>query len=202
MYAASGLGVVAQALRPFPQYTREANFQMRDFEGGDWDLRALQVSAQSAFLSFLASYTWSKTLTNSDSIFSEFTGFTQDYYTRTRSQRKHWLSTTTHSVLSYHYELPFGPGKKWLSSGGAMGKILGGWSVAGIRHGSPQVERPFLRFGNFVGSNSFLNRPNVVPGVEKKSAAVLNGTSDPTPPNEAAPVQYQCLERSSAIYFW
>ncbi len=30
------------------------------------------------------------------------------------------------------YELPFGPGKQFLSGGGAMGKIIGGWSLSSI----------------------------------------------------------------------
>ena len=35
-------------------------------------------------------------------------------------------------VLSYNWELPFGPGKRLLSAGGAPGRILGGWQLNGI----------------------------------------------------------------------
>jgi hypothetical protein len=35
-------------------------------------------------------------------------------------------------VASYGYELPFGPGKGWLNSGGVSGKVFGGWQVGGI----------------------------------------------------------------------
>jgi hypothetical protein len=35
-------------------------------------------------------------------------------------------------ALSFGYELPFGPGKTWLSSGGTAAYILGGWQVQGI----------------------------------------------------------------------
>jgi len=34
-------------------------------------------------------------------------------------------------VQSYVYDLPFGPGRKWLQSG-LMGKIIGGWQLNGI----------------------------------------------------------------------
>ena len=44
-----------------------------------------------------------------------------------------------------------------------------------------------MNLGNFVGSNSFLNRPNVVPGVERYSSAYLNGTWDPNAPEATAP---------------
>jgi hypothetical protein len=34
--------------------------------------------------------------------------------------------------FSFGYELPFGPGKRWLSTGGAAAYALGGWQVQGI----------------------------------------------------------------------
>jgi carboxypeptidase family protein/TonB-dependent receptor-like protein len=36
------------------------------------------------------------------------------------------------AAFSYGYELPFGPGKPWLSNGGTVAYILGGWQVQGI----------------------------------------------------------------------
>ncbi len=35
-------------------------------------------------------------------------------------------------VLSYIYELPFGPGKKFLGSSGVAGRVIGGWQFNGI----------------------------------------------------------------------
>jgi hypothetical protein len=35
-------------------------------------------------------------------------------------------------AFSAGYELPFGDGKRWLSSGGAMAHIVGGWQVQGV----------------------------------------------------------------------
>lgn len=65
------------------------------------------------------------------------------------------------------YELPFGTGKRWLSSGGAKERILGDWTISGnftIASGMPLT--PYL--GNSIldvarGSNGSL-RPNLVPG--------------------------------------
>ena len=34
-------------------------------------------------------------------------------------------------AISCGYELPFGPGKPWLSNGGAAAYVLGGWQVLG-----------------------------------------------------------------------
>lgn len=36
-------------------------------------------------------------------------------------------------VASAVYELPFGAGKRWLSGGGAAGKVLGGWQLSGMQ---------------------------------------------------------------------
>src|SRR4029077_19817826 len=36
------------------------------------------------------------------------------------------------SAFSFGYELPFGPGKRYLSSGGAAAYVFGGWQVQGI----------------------------------------------------------------------
>jgi len=71
------------------------------------------------------------------------------------------------------YELPFGPGKKWLSHG-AAGKIIGGWQVNGIvtlRGGFPTDIRtnvlPTGIFNTFnvadrlLGQNMVLDNPSV-----------------------------------------
>ncbi|MEW5974182.1 MAG: TonB-dependent receptor [Acidobacteriota bacterium] len=188
-----GGATLGQSLRPFPQYTREANAQMRDFmEGlGMSNYHAFQLQARKRFshgLTFLTSYTWSKTLTNAESIFNEFSGFTQDFYNR---QAEKALSLNDHPhnlVLSYQYELPFGPGKKFANVSGAAGKVLGGWSIAGIQQyqsGAPAVIIAGSTAGDpYAGPNGFLGRPNVVPGVNKRSAAFLNGTFDPNDPGD------------------
>jgi hypothetical protein len=83
------------------------------------------------------------------------------------------------------YELPFGPGKSVLNGGGAVGKIVGGWSLSsiGLWHtGHPLTvqmdlsntitnpNNPFA--GNFPstyllpdGNDQTSQRPDVVPGV-------------------------------------
>src|SRR5262245_43404694 len=81
--------LLAQALRPLPQYGKDTPnnglAQLRDFgeTSGLSTYHALQVQARKQFsngLSFLVSYTRSKTLTNAESIFNEFSGFTQNAY--------------------------------------------------------------------------------------------------------------------------
>jgi hypothetical protein len=186
-----GGATLGQALRPFPQYGTDSiqnNGQMEDQgeQVGVSTYHALQVQGRKRFstgLTFLASYTWSKTLTDSESLFSEFSGFTQDFYNR-RGEKALSLNDYPHNlVVSYQYELPFGKGKKFVNGGGVSNKVLGGWIVAGVHQyqsGPPQMigagSNPYWPY---AGAKSFINRPNVVPGVEKKSTFILNGTWDP-----------------------
>ncbi|HXJ94379.1 MAG TPA: TonB-dependent receptor [Terriglobia bacterium] len=186
-----GSATLGQALRPYPQYTTdtvEGLSQLRDFgeNVGSSSYNALQLQARKHFsqgLSFLVSYTWSKTLTNAGNLFNEFSGFTQDFY-NVKSERALSLNDyPSNLVISYEYQLPFGPGKKWGNVGGVAGRVIGGWSVAGVQQyqaGAPQM---IVTGGNalnpYMGPNSFLMRPNVVPGVVKKSVAIRNGTWDP-----------------------
>jgi hypothetical protein len=70
------------------------------------------------------------------------------------------------------YQLPFGPGKTHLVSQGALGKVVGGWSVSGI--GIWHTGHPLTVTMNLPGNDTFLlpdgndqtnQRPDIVPGV-------------------------------------
>src|SRR5207249_525527 len=213
----AGNATLGQALRPFPQYTQEANFQMRDMmEGvGVSGYNALQAQARKQFsqgLSFLVSYTWSKTLTNAESIFNEFSGFTQDAY-NTKAERALSINDYPNNlVVSYTYQFPFGPGKRFANVSGPAGKVVGGWSIAGIQQ--YESGRPNMIFSGtnpyspFIGENGFLMRPNVVPGVPQRSQAFLrhNGTFDPNgvpvhnnPSDTSACTPSNCTDRGALL---
>jgi hypothetical protein len=145
---------VGQLLRPFPQYL--------DIGGSNNNmcscLENLGVSTYNAFqaklerrfrngLNLLASYTFSKTLTNADSAIPVFSGFQSNEFAaqdpfNPKSQKAPSFQDTPHMlVLSYIYELPAGPGKKYLNHGVA-GKVLGGWQVGGVQRyqsGTPTI---------------------------------------------------------------
>jgi len=186
-----GNATLGQALRPFPQFqtdTVEGLSQLRDFDEvvGNSDYNALQIQARKHFsegLTFLASYTWSKTITDAGSIYNEFSGFTQDFY-NARAEKSLSINDYPQSVvLSYEYQLPFGPGKKFANTGGFAGKVIGGWEIAGVQEyqsGPPQIIASGSNPMNpYEGANSFLTRPNIVPGVPKKSQALREGKWDP-----------------------
>jgi len=178
---------LGQALRLTPQYTQESNSQNRRFfEGtGVSNYHALQMKLEKRFssgLSFLVAYTWSKTLTDAESQFSEFSGFTENPYNR-KAEKSYSINDYPHNlVINYGYDLPFGPGKKFAKAGGATSKVVGGWRIAGIQQyqsGGPSIVNTSQPFWPYEGANGFMARPNVVPGVEQKSAALLSGHFDP-----------------------
>jgi len=67
------------------------------------------------------------------------------------------------------YELPFGPGKAYLNDGGALGKIVGGWSLSsiGLWHtGHPLTVTMNINASQLPdGNDQTTQRPNLVPGV-------------------------------------
>ena len=126
-------GSLAQALRPFPQYIGVGTENSAMI--GNATYNSLQMKVEKRFskgLWLLASYTWSKTITDSNSQLGGFfsTG-TRDNYDRSLEKALATYDVPSRLVVAFNYELPIGPGKPLLSRGVA-GKILGGWQANGI----------------------------------------------------------------------
>ena len=162
---------VGQILRPFPQYgSITTNCCLENL--GQSTYNALQTKLERRFrngLNVLASYTYSKTITDADSSFSTLTGFNSSVFGaqnpyNLRGEKAVSYQDIPHAfVLSYLYELPFGPGKKYLTHGVAS-KIAGGWQISGIHRyqiGSPTVINQFATAHRYGGGNY---RLSLVPG--------------------------------------
>jgi TonB dependent receptor len=185
---------IGQALRPWPQFGDVDN----PFNPiGSVSYNGLQTSLQKRFsqgLTFLLSYTFSKTIGDVDSNSGPSAGaenaiyagsFFQDYY-NPKAQRSVTSSDVPHVVaLSYTYELPFGPGKRFLNHTGVVGKVAGGWQVSGIHHyqsGRP-IHIEYDAFGSsnpyFGAGDGFSFRPDIVPGQPFKNPAYSPSCSGP-----------------------
>jgi len=96
-------------------------------------------------LNLLASYTYSKTLTDADSampVFASFSSGIQNSFNLHQEKSLSIQDVPHILVLSYIYELPFGKGKKLLSGGGVVDKVVGGWQVGGVQRyqsGQPTI---------------------------------------------------------------
>jgi carboxypeptidase family protein/TonB-dependent receptor-like protein len=171
LWSPSGEDTVGQLLRPFPQYRQIDSSPLEN--AGQSTYHALQAKVERRFrngLNLLAAYTFSKTLTNADSAFPVFTGFNSNVFGaqnafNLKAEKSVSYQDIPHAlVLSYLYELPVGPGKKFLNHGAAS-KIAGGWQVGGVHRyqsGSP------VMINAFASSNPFANgnfRFSQVPGV-------------------------------------
>ena len=127
---------VAQALRPYPQYSTVSTGGQgsNGDRSGHSSYHAVVVKVQRRFskgLTFQWNYAFSKLLTDADN--SQATGgAAQDQYNR-RLEKSIGLYDQSHSLkLNTIYELPFGRGRKWLTSGPATW-ILGGWRFGAIQ---------------------------------------------------------------------
>src|SRR6185437_16308314 len=126
---------------PFPQYwTISSSCCLENL--GQSTYNALQAKLERRFrngFNLLASYTYSKTITDSDTVFSSFTGFqtnsfgAQNPYNLKAEKQLSYQDIPHIVVLSYMYEPPAGPGKKYFNQGVAS-KILGmaNWRCAPI----------------------------------------------------------------------
>lgn len=185
---------VGQALRPWPQYGDVDN-PLNPI--GSESYNALQTSLQKRFsqgLTFLLSYTFSKTIGDVDSASGPSAGaenaiyagsFFQDSY-NSRAERSVTSSDIPHSVaLSYTYELPIGKDKPFLNRGGISNVVFGGWSVSGIQRymsGRPiHIEYDAVGAANpyFAAGDGYSFRPNIVPGQPFKNPGYSKSCSGP-----------------------
>jgi carboxypeptidase family protein len=163
---------IGQLLRPYPQY-QDIGTSCCLENVGQSTFNALEAKLERRFrngLNLLASYTFSKTLTDADSLFPFFSAFASNNFGaqnpfNLKSEKALSYQDTPHAVvISYLYELPAGPGKKHFSHGPAS-KVLGGWQIGGVHRyqtGSPVAMNSFAPSPSFSGGNF---EYSLIPGV-------------------------------------
>lgn len=181
------VGTVAQALRPYPQYLGINGITSMI---GNSTYHAGQLKLQKRYssgLSFLLGYTLSKNLTDVDSTPGYFSAGVQDAYNRRAEKSLSSIDSPHQVVASYTYELPFGPGKKFLHGNDVFSKyVTGGWSISGIhtyRSGTPIAITTNLRLpttGDSLAQTQPTLRPNIVPGVAVRTGVGCGGFNPAT----------------------
>jgi hypothetical protein len=153
-------GTLAQALKPYPQYL--ALTPLGDAIGNS-SYNALLVKAEKRFsngFQSLISYTWSKTLTDS-ALTSNARSGPQDTYNRGVEKSLSLYDIPQNLIISFTYQLPWGPGTPFLKKGVAS-HFLGGWGLSGI-----------LNYQS--GFPIIVNAPNTLPLGNKRLGAVYLG---------------------------
>jgi Carboxypeptidase regulatory-like domain/TonB dependent receptor len=139
-------------------------------------------------LSFQSRYTWSHSINDGSVGGGESTG-PENVNCLECDKGPSIYDVRNNITLNTEYELPLGPGKQFLNHGGAMGKVIGGWSLSsiGLWHtGHPLTVQmdlsgtidptvfpnsPFAQNGltyNYLlpdGNDQTNQRPDIIPGV-------------------------------------
>ncbi len=135
-------GAQQQQLRPFPQFLSISAGGGGYLYNAISNYDSLQVSLTKRFargLSFDANYTWSKMLSDADSSGwsgngnGNNSGFT--YQNANNPAANYGLSNLDRQFLAKAdavYDLPFGKGRTFLTHGGPLDYIVGGWQASGI----------------------------------------------------------------------
>ena len=210
-WAASMVGcspTVAQALLPYPQYC--GNIYGENSNQGWSYYNSLQVKAEKRIshgLWFLTSYTWSKTLTTTNTTQDTQNGGSSvaGYFSPFQPMNRNYglaADDVPHTIsIALTYQLPFGRGKQFLNTSNAfINKVLGGWEVTSIFRASSGLPLYFH-------SNSFCNIPGqfamgCVPGVKPGASPIASGNSF-THLNSAQPMfNLSAFEPSSTFNFY
>jgi hypothetical protein len=151
-------GTLVQALKRFPQFT---GVSQAGSTFGLSSYHSLQISGErrmSRGLMFTLAYTFSKSIANTEG-FSSGTG-AMDWFNRALDRSITSIDQPHILTVSYIYELPFGPGKPYLT-GGAGSKVLGGWKITGLHMYSSGTPISVTMNNNLpLGNNS--QRPDIV----------------------------------------
>ncbi len=131
---AHGGATVKQALRPFPQYNGIDTYAGGGDHSGHSTYHAVILRFEKRYtagLTLQTSYVFSKLLTDSDSYWGS--GGALDFYNRGLEKSIGQFDVTHNFKVGYVYDLPFGKGKKYLTSG-PVGWVAGNWRLSGTHY--------------------------------------------------------------------
>jgi hypothetical protein len=144
------------------------SFGMKANDGND-NFNALQASIQRRFFSgflFQTNYMWSHGIADASTGSGTSVAF-QNMACRACDRSDSPVDVRHTLTTDGVWELPFGHGKQYLSSGPAS-EILGGWSLSGLataRTGTPINITVSRKAAALPDGNTSSQRPNLVPGV-------------------------------------
>ncbi len=172
---------LAQALLPFPQYCGTITGINENV--GNSTYHSLQLKAEKQFsrgLWFLGSYTFSKMLTNADDQQPYFLGVSP--FDQKRSKGLAYNDVPQTLSVAMIYDLPFGRGRRWLSGGGVVNHLVGGWKVSNILRFSSGTPLYFTqnRCDHIPSQFAISCFPGVLPG--KNPFAQSKSNFDPSKP--------------------
>ncbi len=157
---------VSQLLQPFPQIPNWSEVLAYNSPVGFSTYNSMQVSLNKNYshgLSWIANYTFSKSISNLSSAFSSWMNYGHpiNYYNLALEKSVEGWDQTHRVKIGLTYDLPFGTGKSITSSSRAVNALIGGWSISYIGNYMSGVPLGFGANGA-SGWNNWVNRANIV----------------------------------------
>ena len=172
---------VEQALRPYPQYgymNQDSYLQ----NVGQSSYEALTAKLEQRFhngFNILASYTFSKTLTDADAIQPFYStlqnqGGTQNPYNHKAEKAVSNEDIPNNFVVSYLYELPVGRGKRFMANAPKpVSAVISDWRISGVQRYLGGQPISFFGANGIPGFDNGI-RPNRVSGQGAKRQGSFN----------------------------
>lgn len=157
-----------QLLRPFPQFLNLGDSSPDDADSTYHALQAKVAKRLRAGGTIQAAYTWSKLLSDTDTLSSwleagHSVGGVEDPSNLRLEKSLASFDAAQRLVVSYVVDLPVGKGKPILGSvGGVAGKLISGWGIAGITTFQTGLPLALTTSSNLTNSLGGGSRPNVI----------------------------------------
>jgi hypothetical protein len=150
-------GTVAQALRPFPQYS---GVSIYGSTYGNSNYQSFQYKLDKRYargLTGTVAYTWSKFLTDA-AMFDD----NPAQQTAFKREKSYHPSDYPHVfTFSLVWDVPFGADRKWKSGSGLVNGLLGGWQLATV-NSYTSGSRLFVTTANTLPFFNIGQRPDLV----------------------------------------
>ncbi len=161
--------------RPYANWPSDITEALNEFFSNYNSLQVKYEQRMVEGLTLLNSFTWEHSLDNASASLEGNTPSPQNGFNIGADYSQSDYNLPVANITSLVYELPFGQGRRYLSNGGALNEVLGGWQVSVINtaqagtpfnitytpNGGQQVSTQIT--ATYRGANEY--RPNKVPGV-------------------------------------
>jgi Carboxypeptidase regulatory-like domain len=160
-----------QLLLKYPEYNGVSSLAA-DLANSSYN--SMQIKAQERFsngASINVAYTWSKLLSDTDSLTTwlDTEASIQDSNNLRGEKSLSSNDTPQRLVVSYVYDIPVGKGRKYLATSSRLvDSIVGGWGLGGVTTLQSGWPLQFTTNVNLTSSFGGGSRPNYVPGCAKE----------------------------------
>ncbi|WP_255484354.1 TonB-dependent receptor [Granulicella sp. 5B5] len=155
--------------RPYANWPSDITEALNEFYSNFNSLQVKYEQRMVAGLTLLNSFTWEHSLDNASASLEGNTPSPQNGFNIAADYAQSDYNLPVSNITSLVYDLPFGHGARYLSHGGALNEVVGGWQVSAIN--TTQAGTPF----NVTYS------PNSSQAVSPQIAATYRGANEYRP---------------------